>query len=250
MQLAKRTIQSLAVLTLTGGIAAAAIPGPQRAFMPALYGLTEIAPNMYTDDPNRKAEWLEIYRAASVRDEQFFGTLVSSPRYILCATMACERIFGMRGNVAQTYGWSMIHLPPKALGNRDVGIILMAHERVHAEIVHKWGFTALWDRKSPSWFNEGIATYISKDYRIESFYAQVPAYDTETRAGVKRARYFWDWGSVVDQYGWHDAYGASAENVKLLQRRIGDTGLRELIKRSIDGEDFETVVRKIAPNTL
>ena len=250
MRFAKRAFQSILFLAFGCGIAAAALPGPHRALAPTLFGLTEIAPDIFTDAPARKADWLAIVEAANVRDRLFFGTLQASPRYILCATMACERTFGKQGNVAQTYGWSMIHIPPKALENFDVGVILMAHERVHAEIVYKWGASALWDTKIPSWFNEGIATYISRDYRIESFYAQFPAFNAETRSGVLRARYFWDWGSVVGAYGWHDAYGAAAENVKILQRRIGDDGLRQIISRSIGGENFDSVVQQMAPDVL
>ncbi len=250
MRFVNRVVQSILFLSFGCSIAAAAIPGPQRALMPTFYGLTEIAPNIFTDAPLRKAEWLAMYDEARARDTQFFGELRASPRYILCATMACEHIFGKQGNVAQTYGWSLIHIPPPALKNPNVGIILMAHERVHAEIVYQWGVTALWDKKIPSWFNEGIATYISRDFRTESFYASFPAYSSEQRDLVQKARSFWDWDRLVGARGWHDAYGAATENVKILQRRIGDDGLRQIIARSISGENFDAVVRQLAPDAI
>ncbi len=246
MRLLKRSVQFIIGLILTGGVAVAAIPGPQRAFAPSLFGLTEIAPNIFTDAPDQAADWLSIYERANDRDRQFFGELLAAPRYILCTTMTCERTFGKRGNVAQTYGWSYIHIPPLALQNPKIGEILMAHERVHAELVYRWGASALWDKKIPSWFNEGLATLISLDFRVESFYADFPAYSSAQRRAVKSARYFWDWGTVVGTLGWHDAYGAAAENVKILQARIGDEGLRALIARSLNGEDFDEVMIQLA----
>lgn len=235
MKISKYVLPCLATLLATAGIAVAAIPGPQRAFAPKLYGLTEIAPNVFTDNGNLAPEWLSMREEANMKVKAFFGELKSNPRYILCSTIACEHIFGKRGNVAQTYGWSYIHVPPKAINEKDVGVILLAHERVHAELVYRWGAPALWDVKIPNWFNEGLASFISEDRRLGL------SYSDEERSWIRGSKTFWDWNSFVDQRGWRNAYGAASDNVAVLSRKVGRDGLLALINRSLAGESFDKV---------
>jgi hypothetical protein len=235
MKLQKIILPALAGLVVSIGVAAAAIPGPQRALAPEYYGLHEIAPSVFTDDVARSADWLNMRDAANIKVQAFFGALKSQPRYILCSTMACEHTFGKSGNVAQTYGWSYIHVPPKAIDEKDVGLILLTHERVHAELVYRWGVSALWDKKIPSWFNEGLASFVSEDKRLE------PSYSDEQRTWIRGSETFWDWGNYVNARGWRDAYGAAEDNVARINRKIGRDGLLVLINRSLAGEGFDQV---------
>ena len=235
IKIQKFILPSLAAILASVGIAAAAIPGPQRALAPKLYGLTEIAPDVFTDDTSRAVEWLSMRDAANLKVEAFFGELKSKPRYILCTNMACELTFGKRGKIAQTYGWSLIHIPPKAMKEKDLGLILLAHERVHAELVYRWGASALWDEKIPSWFNEGLATFVSQDKRVES------AYSDEQRLWIRGSKSFWDWDVFVNERGWRAAYGAADENVSLINRKVGRAGILALINRSLAGEGFDKV---------
>jgi hypothetical protein len=235
MKIRNYILPSIAALLVSIGFAAAAIPGPQRALAPGFYGLHEIAQNVFTDDISRSAEWLSMRDAANLKALTFFGELKSHPRYILCSSMECEHAFGKRGNTAVTYGWSYIHVPPKAINEQDVGLILLTHERVHAELVYRWGVSALWDKKIPSWFNEGLASFVSEDKRLE------PSYSAEQRKWIRGSETFWDWGSFVDARGWRDAYGAAEDNVAVIKRKIGRDGLLALIKRTLAGEDFDKV---------
>lgn len=245
MKIRRYILHSLALVLAMCGIAAAAIPGPQRAFAPTLYGLSEISPNVFTDDVSQKDKWLDIEASANERTEGFFGTLLSNPRYILCSHLACEHSFGKNGNVAQSYGWSLIHIPPKALENRSVGVILMSHERVHAELTYRWGASAIWDGKIPSWFNEGLATMVSQDYRVRSFYGQLPAYSKEDRNWIEGSKYFWDWNRFVGERGWHTAYGAAGEKVAQMQARVGQAGLRRLMDSAIYYGGFEEIMSEM-----
>jgi hypothetical protein len=244
MKIKKHILSTIALVTLMSGIAAAAIPGPQRALVPTFYGLTEIAPDVFTDDPSQKSKWMDMREVANARVHNFFGTLKANPRYILCSKMTCEHIFGKNGNIAQSYGWSIIHIPPKALEGRAVGITLLAHERVHAELLYRWGALAIWDQKIPNWFNEGLATFVAKDPRIDPFYS------AEERHWIRGSKTFWDWGNFVESRGWRTAYGAAAYNVVVLQKQIGNDGLLKLIDRAIKGEGFEKVAKEMAPNAL
>lgn len=235
MKIRKYILPSLAAILVSVGIAAAAIPGPQRALTPKLFGLTEIAPNVFTDETSRATEWLSMRDVANLKVQNFFGSLKSNPRYILCSTMACEHVFGKQGNIAQTYGWSFIHVPPKAMQEKDVGLILLTHERVHAELIYRWGVSALWDQKIPNWFNEGLASFISEDKRLE------PSYSEEQRWWIRGSKTFWDWNGFVVARGWRDAYGAAEDNVAVINRKIGRAGLLSLINRSLAGEGFDKV---------
>ncbi len=235
MKIRKFILPSIGALLVSIGVAAAAILGPQRALVPGFYGLHEIAPDVFTDDPTRASEWLRMREGANAKVRTFFGELESQPRYILCSTMACEHIFGKQGNIAQTYGWSFIHVPPKAIDEQDVGLILLTHERVHAELVFRWGVSALWDKKIPSWFNEGLASFVSEDKRL------APSYSDEQRLWIRGSETFWDWGGFVADRGWRDAYGAAEDNVALINRKIGRDGLLTLIKRSLAGDGFAKV---------
>jgi hypothetical protein len=244
MKIRRFILPALGFVFLMCGIAAAAVPGPQRAFAPTLYGLTEIAPNVFTDDLRQKAKWLELRERANARVENFFGQLKARPRYILCSHLECEFIFGKNGSIAQSYGWSLVHVPPKALEGDEVGIALLAHERVHSELLYRWGVSALWDQKIPNWFNEGLASFVSQDPRLAT------SYSIEERRWITGSKTFWDWNVFVDGRGWRTAYGAAADNVRLLHGKVGNEGLKRLIERAIAGEPFAKVVNEIAAGVI
>ena len=244
MKIRRYILPAFAFVLLTSGIAAAAIPGPQRAFAPTLYGLTEIAPNVFTDDLCEKAKWLEMCEKANSRVTRFYGKLEASPRYILCSHMECEHIFGKNGAIAQSYGWSLVHVPPKALEGEDVGVALLAHERVHAELLYRWGASALWDQRIPSWFNEGLATFVSQDPRMAT------SYSAEERHWITGSKTFWDWNGFANERGWRTAYGAAAENVKLMHEKIGKEGLLRLINEAIARGYFDKITQEIAPGVI
>ena len=240
MRLLRRLSVIGAVLGLTGGIAAAAIPGPQRMLAPGVYGLTRISEGVFTDDPTRAQIQLLLIAKAERTVGRFFGELKASPRYILCTRLECDSIFGGNGSIAQAYGWSAIKIPPKAFSELDVGEILLTHERMHTELVHRWGATALWDEKFPSWFNEGLATFISSDTRVRFDHGQ------NDKEWIRGSRTFWDWGGFVKARGWRDAYGAAASIVAGIDARAGKDGIRTVIDRTLAGENFDRVLAETA----
>ncbi|MFM2279927.1 MAG: hypothetical protein RLZZ444_2158 [Pseudomonadota bacterium] len=231
-------VSFVCVLT-TMSIAAAAIPGPQRMLAPRLYGMTEIAPGVFSDRPERSDEKMAAIRHAEEKMRGFFGTLKATPRYVLCSEMRCEKTFGFNGNTAQAFGWQIVHLPPRAFAERGLDRILMTHELFHAELLVRWGPTALWDEKIPNWFNEGMASYLSDDHRISLFQ------DEETKAWIRKSRGFYDWSTFLADRGWKRAYGAAAANVADIDHAIGKDGLLKLIDRTIAGEDFDAVLAEM-----
>ncbi len=216
-----------------GGVAAAAIPGPQRTLAPTLYGLTEIAPGVFTDDLADKTRWLEIKADGEAKVKAFFGELQANPRLILCSHQDCERKFGFTGATAVTFGWHMIHLPPQSLVSPNLGYVLMAHERTHAELHLRMGISGAVNGHIPNWFDEGLASYVSQDSRLNPFY------ETEQRAWIRGSKYFWDWGSFVSARGWRDAYGAASDNVARLDEKLGHDGLLAMINTAIEQGNFD-----------
>ncbi len=224
---------SVTGLLLAGGIAAAAIPGPQRTLAPTLYGLTEITSGVFTDDVKDKERWLEMKANSETKVKAFFGDLKASPRLILCSHQDCERIFGFSGATAQTLGWHIIHLPPRSLDSVDLGYVLMAHERTHSELHIRMGLRGLAGGVIPNWFNEGLASFVSHDSRLDPFY------NAEQRQWIRGSKTFWDWGNFVSARGWRDAYGAASDNVARLDEKLGHEGMLNFINTAIATGNFD-----------
>ena len=229
-----------ALLGLTVGVAAAAVPGPQRMLAPGAYGLTKIAAGVFTDDPAMAQIQLRLIARAERTVGGFFGELKASPRYVLCTKQECDSIFGGNGSIAQAYGWSAIKIPPRAFSDIHVGEILLTHERMHTELLYRWGATALWDGKFPSWFNEGLATFISGDTRVRF------DHDQHDKDWIRGSKTFWDWSGFVKARGWRDAYGAAASIVAGINARAGKDGIRTIIDRTLAGEKFDKVLAETA----
>lgn len=228
-----RLIALVAAALFTVAGTAAALPGPQRIAAPGLFGLTEIADGIWTDDPGHGETQLRMVAAANARVRAFFGELGPAPRMILCVTMMCEKAFGGSGNIAVAYGYHAVRLPPKAFRDQALGIVLMAHERTHVELHRGWSLSALWSSPQPNWFDEGLASFVSRDHRLPDHF------DAEAMAWIRGSRTFWDWGDFIRERGWRQAYGAAAANVAALQARLGDAGLRDLIAKTNAGANFE-----------
>lgn len=219
--------------------AAYATPGPQRMIVPTLYGLSEIADDIYTDDPAKAGIEIMLVSRANANVKGFFGTLEARPRYIICTTMMCEKTFSKNNRIAVTYGWHAIHLPPRAIADPHLGEILLTHERTHSELHKRWGASELWDAKFPTWFDEGLATWVSKDDRVRLDH---PPADLEWISHAKR---LYNWGSFIGQRGWADAYGAAGSYVALIADRKGVAGLHALIDRTLKGEAFDKVLKEL-----
>jgi hypothetical protein len=220
------------------GIAAAAIPGPQRMIAPSWFGLSEVAPNVFSDDPSKAKQQLAFIDQSNQTVSAFFGDLQSTPRIIFCTTMKCEQTFGKNGSVAVAYGWHFIHIPPRAFIDPIVGQVLVTHEHVHIELVKRWGWTALYDEKIPSWFNEGLASLLSQDSRIRYNHNQAE------RGWIKQSTSFWEWGNFATKEKWRSAYGSAASEVKLLQDKLGNDGLLTLINNAIERDGLESALKE------
>lgn len=236
---AKRLFLGIAILLGATTIAAAAIPGPQRALCPTCFGMVEIDENIFID---RQEDARAIKALATLNESKkvisgFFGDWTTSPRILLCTkgNGPCTKMFGGLGPRGTAWGASLVRLNP--LGMNET---IMTHELFHAELASRMGQWGMWNNVIPKWFNEGLAVHLSGDLRFTYDYS-----GAEKRLAQSIVSYH-DWKREVNAETWRTIYGASAQLVKDIEDKIGRDGLRELIRRvTQDGADFEVVAAKL-----
>lgn len=225
---------ALALVTVTGaGASALARSGPLQAFRPAANGLSETAPGVFIDDPARARAMLAALTAAEAQVAAFFGAAPERPRLVFCTRAACAARLGVGKRSAVTYGDRLVVLAPKGLTP-----MIMAHELSHVVLHRHFGLRDLAAPRFPAWFDEGLASLVSVDTRLVSG-------DAAARARVYAARRFGQWGGVVTELGWREAYGAAKSLVEEMQAADGRGSLLALIDRVAAGADFEAERRHL-----
>ena len=219
----------LAAVLVFAGLALAAIPSPYRAFAPEPYGLTQISPTLYLDDPAAADRVRALIAQAEANTRAFFGDLQTEPVWVICTAGPCEETLGMRAN-GMTFGYHLI-----VVGPNGVSEMILTHERVHSELHRHLDLTDIWNPRFPAWFDEGLAAYLSGDARLRQ-----PA-DPRDADWIRGARRLSDWNAMRPQADWRDRYGAAARLVAEIEKIAGTDGLRALIRRvGEDGADFQT----------
>lgn len=216
------------------GLAMAAVPGPHRAFVPESYGLVEVSPTLYLDDPAAAPRVAALIAGAEAATRDFFGPLEADPAWVVCTTPACEARLALRSN-GLTYAAHLIVIRPLGLNPRT-----MTHERVHAELKRYLGVADLLSPRFPAWFDEGLATHLAGDDRL-----RLPA-DPRDADWIARARTHLDWTRMRGTAGVRDRYGAAARLVAEIEEIAGRDGLRALVRRvGEEGADFEAEWRRL-----
>jgi hypothetical protein len=210
----------------------AAAPGTHRVVCPECYGLSEIAPRVWTDAPGRTSELLGLVEAGRRKVAAFFGD-ASTPLVVLCTGRRCARDFGIRGN-----GLSISDLVVIA-GPGGITAGTLAHEMTHSRLHRKMGFRNVVAQPYPTWFDEGLASLVANHPRWPG---EVTAAD---RARVRQTVRFWQWDDTFREVGVGRAYAAAAAEVAEIEARAGREGLLELIRRAEAGEEFGRVVREV-----
>ena len=127
---------------------------------PRCYGLTPLTSNVYieataTTRVRRQAQ--TDLASAAERIRQFYGTMESSPRVLLCRTERCYHRIGGGGEKGQALrNWALI-LSPAGLNP-----VIATHELAHVEFHQRLGAQR---GKVPHWFDEGLAVLVSNDPR-------------------------------------------------------------------------------------
>lgn len=221
--------------TLAASAAYAALPGYHRALTPSWFGLTQIDTQLWTDDPSRANELLNLTAQSEHPARAFFGSLTTTPRILLCTTPACAARFNL-GPIAVTLGYHAILASPGG-----VTPMILAHERVHSELHAYMGLSDLFSPRFPAWFDEGLASHLSHDTRLTR-----PT-DARDADWITSARTYRDWGRLhaPDGQNWRHTYGAAARLVDELDDTIGRDGLRALIADVANGADFDAAYERL-----
>ncbi len=210
-----------------------ALPGTHRVVAPDFYGLTEIAPRVWTDAPGRARELLNLAETSRARVIDFFGDVPPRPTLILCSTRDCAGVFGIGGNGLSIADVAVIVAP----GGLTQGTL--SHEMTHSRLHRSMGLRNLVRQPYPTWFDEGLATHVADHPVWQGLIS------SSARARVREVRRFWQWDDAYRALGVGRAYRAAAAEVARIEQQAGRDGLLELIARAEAGEDFDTVLAGI-----
>ncbi|NNE87238.1 MAG: hypothetical protein HKN27_04105 [Silicimonas sp.] len=225
-----RAFSFLTNAILIGLLASFTQPGTHRVLSPGSFGLTEIAPRIWTDAPGRAGDLTGLVETSQNRVAAFFGDAPPNPTLILCSTRVCARDFGIGGNGLSVADAAVMVSP----GGLTIGTL--THEMTHSRLHRRMGVSNIWRQPYPTWFDEGLATHVADHPRWRGNIT--PAH----RAEVRKARRFWQWDDAFDALGVGRAYRSAAAEVAAIERVAGRAGLLELIARAEAGEDFDTVL--------
>lgn len=217
---------ALLALPLVGAVAYLALPGWHSALTPQLFGVQKLGPKLYSDAPHRAHEFRERIKAARSETAAFFGEISTEPTYIICTTEPCQRRFGI-GPRGLNLGKHFILIAPLGINQ-----VIITHERVHNELHRTAGINALYDPDFPAWFDEGLATLLSRDTRL----ATDPAPEW-----IYTAHNWRDWRNMTTAETWRANYGAAMSVVARYEAQNGRDGLRKLVARVEAGEDFHAL---------
>ena len=211
---------------LVSAIAYFALPGWHRALTPTLFGMHKIAPQIYTDAPEKAKLQQALVSAARSQIKDFFGPLQTYPRYIICTKQICEDRFALKTR-GLNLGYHLV-----LIGEKGVNAMIIAHETAHSELHRTMGPTAIIRPKFPQWFDEGLASHLSNDTRL--FVDSNPDW-------IKAAQNLRDWRNITNADSWQRTYGAAWSLVRRFEQAHGQNALREVVQRVENGENFDTV---------
>lgn len=135
-----------------------------RAYLcPSCAGFREIAPRIYVDAQANDADIdlaLQSLEQGKAMVMEFYPARTSSPIWLLCLSGQC-------GVQAQPRPKAMAYMNMFVFVYPDgVTPTILAHELAHTELHHRAGsYRRLTSQAVPTWFDEGLAVYISRDTR-------------------------------------------------------------------------------------
>lgn len=154
-------------LGATGALGLAAVIGiplaaPALAALacPGCYGLTRIAPGLYSDagaPPDLAAMVSTAQRTAA---GALGAEALPTATVMICNTADCDARLGGKGALARAYGTLLIVVGPD--GRNDT---ILTHEFAHIVIADALGTWGMVTGKMPYWMNEGLAVLASDDAR-------------------------------------------------------------------------------------
>ena len=132
---------------------------PMRVIAPQWNGVSCVTDKICIESPDKSDEAILLYESAVVYVDEFVGKLKQTPRITFCTSVECFAAFGSRAPAkAKTVGLSGIVIGPNGWENH-----IIRHEIIHHLQSEQLGIIRQW--RSPPWFKEGMAYYLSDDTR-------------------------------------------------------------------------------------
>ena len=202
-------------------------PGWYRYLTPERYGVSQIGPRIYTDDPSQSEKLLALVRNGQKVSKRFFGERNSNPYYILCTTQKCKEDFGI-GALGEAVHSRVILISPRGLLP-----VVLAHEQAHIDLHTYFGLVDFHERRYPVWFDEGLASFVSEPGRIRF---NEPDFDFTK---LRRIETTFDWQRSIKGKTWSQSYGSARSGVAFIERKIGREGLLRFIASVRNRADFD-----------
>ena len=214
-----------------------------KLLAPDWFGFSKIDRDVYVDNQmpdEQRQEFARTLNLARGRVAGFFGGIEGGARVFACATEACFVSHGGVGaEKGKAYGEFMLLLSPRGLD-----AVIVSHELTHIELSHRVGTIRTW-RAIPSWFQEGLAVFVSEDPRYTEN-AWLKATDDGRNAPALNAI-----GAMLGKGDWQLSYGTARRKVGNWYRRAGRPGLEMLIAQVKAGNDFDSTFNAMpAPQSI
>ncbi len=209
------------------------IPGPYRALTPGAFGLSEVSPRVFTDNPAKAPELRALIRKAKTNSARFFGPSDIVPRHVICTTEPCAEIFAMKA-LGLAIGYHFVLIAPDGINERT-----LTHERAHIDLHSHMGPLDTINPRFPHWFDEGLASHIASGNRF-------PKRDDARDADwVRAARTLAEWNTLTRSRTPNRTYKAAARLVGEIEQKAGRHGLQTLVSRVAGGADFTSLYEAI-----
>ena len=209
------------------------IPSVYRMATPTFFGLKEVSPGFYIDNPNKAPEVRSLIRKSRTNASRFFGPLDVEPRYVICTTQECIDKFGT-DSYGLVIGYHYMLISPKGINERTI-----THEVIHIALHSKMEILENLFPRIPFWFDEGLASYLSGDnpgLRIR---------DPRRSDWITTASNWSTWTAMSRHRPAAEMYGAAATLVAEIDRKLGRHGLKKLVDDVAAGADFDEEYAKL-----
>jgi len=213
---------------------------------PSWISMQKIAPNVYVDKDMNKIEQqrlIKIIPKAKKYATDVWGKLESQPAIYACSTKECAKSLGI-GARAYQFNNHLV-LSPKAISKE-----LIAHEWSHAELYKRVGGFFGW-RKIPSWFDEGLAVFVSHEPRHDKRAWKKIKDNNMSHPSLSELLTTKQWNQATHKYNknidMNDivvTYATAGHEVEKWYKRVELNGLNELIKKVKNGTSFEVAYKQ------
>jgi hypothetical protein len=213
---------------------------------PTWIGMKKISTKVYVNqdmNATQQKKLLKLIPKAKKYVSDVWGEVTSKPTIYACSTKKCAKSLGIGARAYQIN--NHIVLSPKAISRE-----LIAHEWSHAELYKKVGGFFNW-RKIPSWFDEGLAVFVSHEHRHDERAWKKIVDNNISYPSLNELITLKQWIDATYKYNENInkddivvTYAVAGHEIGKWYKQVGKEGLKELIDKIKNGTSFEVAYRK------